>query len=173
MSPWVTPKENWVGGVDNPLPSDFNRIESNTNYINDGLIAEIAARVAAILAEQGARADADLVLQGNIDSEAGTRYTDDVYEASERAAGDLYIRNTVLAGKLAGNASGNIPISNGSLNVNLLATYATSALNAGESDTAIKLTDKDTSGYWQLKYIDGLYCDVYFNGTRVGSIIFD
>jgi len=172
MSAFITPKENWTAGVDNPLPSDFNRIEGNTNYLNDELIAEISARVAAILLEASTRASADNVLQGNINTEITNRGDADNYEAGERIAADFNITNTILAGKTVGNETGKIPISNGYMNTNLLATYATNALNAGESDTSIKLIDKGTSGEWQIKYVDGTYCDFYFNGTRIGAVIF-
>ena len=62
----IVTKENWSSDPNNaPLPSDFNRIESNTRKVEENRQEETTARE-----------NADNTLQNNIDSETAARIAD-------------------------------------------------------------------------------------------------
>jgi hypothetical protein len=73
---WIQPELAWTA-EDIPSPSDFNRIEGNEDYLKTALDAEIVNRGLAVTAEGVARAAADSTLQTNINTEAGTRASQD------------------------------------------------------------------------------------------------
>ena len=74
----IVTKENWSSDPDNaPLPSDFNRIESNTRKVEENRQEETTARQTA-----------DTTLQNNIDSEATARLNADSAEATARLNAD-------------------------------------------------------------------------------------
>ena len=74
----IVTKETWSSDPDNaPLPSDFNRIESNTRKVEENRQEETTARQ-----------NADTTLQNNIDSEATARANADTAEATARLNGD-------------------------------------------------------------------------------------
>lgn len=64
----IVTKETWSSDPNNaPLPSDFNRIESNTRKVEENRQEETDARITADSVEQSARESADTILQNNID----------------------------------------------------------------------------------------------------------
>jgi hypothetical protein len=81
----IVTKENWSSDPNNaPLPSDFNRIESNIRKVEENRQEETTARQTAdttlqnnIDSEETARVNADTTLQNNIDSEETARVNAD------------------------------------------------------------------------------------------------
>lgn len=81
----IVTKETWSSDPDNaPLPSDFNRIESNTRKVEENRqeetdarisadSAEASTRASAVSAEAYTRSSADSTLQTNINNEAASR----------------------------------------------------------------------------------------------------
>ena len=84
----IVTKETWSSDPDNaPLPSDFNRIESNTRKVEENRQEETTARQ-----------NADTTLQNNIDSEATARLNGDAgYYGSSVNLTDYPIGSIILA----------------------------------------------------------------------------
>ena len=81
----IVTKETWSSDPDNaPLPSDFNRIESNTRKVEENRQEETTAR-----------GNADTTLQNNIDSEATARANADSTEATARANADTTLQSNI------------------------------------------------------------------------------
>ena len=102
----IVTKETWSSDPDNaPLPSDFNRIESNTRNVEENRQEETTARQNAdttlqnnIDSEATAMANADTTLQNNIDSEATARLNGDAgYYGSSVNLTDYPIGSIILA----------------------------------------------------------------------------
>jgi hypothetical protein len=88
----IVTKENWSSDPNNaPLPSDFNRIESNIRKVEENRQEETTARQTA-----------DTTLQNNIDSEATARANADSAEAAARIAADL-LKAPLASPSLTGN----------------------------------------------------------------------
>lgn len=154
---WITPTTTWSDS-DVPQPSDFNRIESNTDYLKDEVDSndsDILSNASAISTEESARASADSALDSRVTTLEGSGTIQGIGTSNSPTFASMTVNGGAASAHYTGSTANQTSLPIGSI-IAVATQSNVYNLNAGISprantDLYTDYTGSLLSGTWRVR----------------------